>query len=326
MTHKIFKKESIYVLLYFIFLCTQCQSNKDNNKAIVEEKAHIKPLGSLDSIATEEQKIQINLKTQADIDADIDTSIFQKRLRFACNTHDLWAGGCVGFLDSSLVDRQLMRKLLLCKDNENTDEIAYHMHLEPCDNMRSNKIRIFTLDRSQKDSSVLLVSICEGDDADQDPRTNLYESKGVFLVFKKKDDDYKITDAGFGIIAAFDFDKNDKMYPIIYGRTFSNILGNDPSHLEVRFIWDGNHLKSDEVIFFNMNFFFDNFMSSSDIKRSKKYSYLAKNYLKNSEEIQKGVKIHWRNRSFSLKQRNINDPKSRKFYRDSIWNRGLKID
>jgi hypothetical protein len=318
MTRKFFKKKFIHILGCFAILCTQCQSNKDNkdsSQPIVVEKKPPKPSGSLDSIVLDEELLsKISSPFQLEIDADLDTQFFQKRIRFGYSLDDLWSCN-PDFLDTSLVDKRLMRKLLLCKDNDSKDEIAYHMHLELCNLMQDNKIRIFTLDKAQKDSSILLVSIEHGDDYDN----THHIGTGVFLVFKKVNTEYKITDVGFGNIIALDIDKQDKIYPIIYGHTYLNLgYDSNPSHIEVRMKWEGKHFSTHEVVSFGTRG-----LSASVIKKNKEYSSLAEKVVSQSEDWQKGVKIHYFFRSHIRELRK--EPRG-KFYRDSIWTRGFKID
>jgi hypothetical protein len=321
-----------FVLCCLVFLFTQCQSD-NNNKPLDTEIQNDEPelestaltvsSGALDSAFQDKRILEaINSRPQTDIDADIDTSLFKKRFRLICTSKSIFDLGnnIIEGLDKSLVNVNLLRQLLLCKVNDSIEEYAYHMPLENCNHVNLD-LRIFTLDKDQKDSSVLLVYINEGD---------TYEEKitfdaGVFLVFNKQGNSYKIKDIGFRRLAAFDCDKNNKLYPIFFG--WSNLGDRDKmtGWGETRLKWDGNHLVAHEVVMLREDWNYMNFLTPKTIKKNKFYKSCANRFLGGSE-IQKGVKIHWREGSRSLKLRNNSKCTRRNFFRDTIWTRGFKID
>jgi hypothetical protein len=321
-----------FLIVFIVFLFIECQSNKNdkpsatevhNEELSIDVPKYTISSGVLDSAVQDKRILEaINSRPQTDIDADIDTSLFKKRFRLICTSKSIFDLGnnVIEGLDKSLVNVNLLRQLLLCKVNDSIEEYAYHMPLENCNHVNLD-LRIFTLDKDQKDSSVLLVYINEGD---------TYEEKitfdaGVFLVFNKQGNSYKIKDIGFRRLAAFDCDKNNKLYPIFFG--WSNLGDRDKmtGWGETRLKWDGNHLVAHEVVMLREDWDYMNFLTPKTIKENKFYRTCANRFL-GSSEIQKGVKIHWREGSRSLKLRN--DPKYRgeKFFRDTIWNRGFKID
>ena len=227
----------------------------------------------------------------------------------------------------------LLKKINLCTDSKIWGVMAYHLFLQPCKTITSQDARIFTLDKEQKDSGVLFIAICEGDSPiEKVPGTTL----GVFLVLKKENNQYKLTDTGFGKLVAFDVDKNNRIQPIIYGESKNfnypdYVIENDlPYYLEIRMAWDGEHLQANEVIsaeFPKRNILETNgveqVLSINEMKNLKLYDPLRQSYINQADDILKGVKIHWRFRSWSLKYKK--EPNAIEQHKKK-WTKGFKIE
>ncbi len=284
------------------------------------------------------QDKNIDKKTYLKIDAEIDTSLYIERkrciypfspmLRYSCNYN---------YLGNPPINQVLLNQLQLCTFNnpDTSDEFAYHLRLKNCDDIENNDIRIFTFDKDQKDSSLLLVTICEGDLSNG---RRLSDSWGAFLVFKREKVAYQLTDIGFGKIVAFDFDKYNRMHPIVYGETenakrvaYDEMKPQTVVFAEVRLSWDGTHLKANEVVgaeFIGPNNSVENtILSISEMKKRKLYNSVKRRYAKKRDDILRGVKIHWRYRSYTLMKRKTDKHhKNDEYYESEKWKNGFKID
>lgn len=262
------------------------------------------------------------LKRHWEIDSELDTSRYVKRKRFQY-VFDLSRRFECNFNEHKIdVDTFLLKQLLLCRQNDTIDEFAYYMWLDPCIyTTYEDDIHVFTLDTEQKDSSVILVTLCDGD---SEPRFGY--NLGTFLVFKKEKAKYKLTDVGFGKISALDFDKQGRVQPLVcvYPKE-----GNPFDILEVRLAWDGKHLIENQITggTYNDSEGEDHTFSSAELKKEGRYEPLANEYIHGKADILRGVKIHWRYNSYSLYQKkNATDPEEKKAYRKLKWTRGFRID
>jgi hypothetical protein len=233
-------------------------------------------------------------KTVKILDSHLDTSLYKERIRLLmaldCGDNNL----CDYHFSENKLDKGLLKKLNLCKINDTNDVYAYYLLLEECDYVCSDEMRVFTLDKAQKDSSVLLVAICEGD---QDPRNS---SQGLCLVFMRQEGNYNLTDIVFGKLTAFDVDKNDRLHPIFWGygeRFYPEKKSDEPYSLEVQMGWDGKHLKSNEIV--GVDFSDSNTLSTKDMKSQGIYNRLSKKYIGLGADMVKGRKIHWIFRSYA---------------------------
>ena len=268
------------------------------------------------------------------IDSQLDTSEYRERKRFI-NAFDMYSRyDCLyDTIVRKITNLALFRKLHLCTDSKEWGEIAYHLFLKPCAEITNEDFHIFTLDKEQKDSSILFIAICEGDSPiEKVPGTTL----GVFLVLKKENNQYKLTDTGFGKLVAFDVDKNNRIQPIIYGESKNfnypdYVIENDlPYHLEIRMAWNGEHLQANEVIsaeFPKRNILETNgveqVLSINEMKNLKLYDPLRQSYINQADDILNGVKIHWRFRSWSLKYKK--EPDAIEQHKKK-WTKGFKIE
>ncbi len=315
------KKQIFYLLTIFICIAPirlSCQINNNNQS----QKSEIQK--DIDLVTN---KLQIRL------DSELDTSQYANRKRFVFPFDYGQQYICRYGFGNLPVNKQLLEQLRLCtcKNTEKKADIVYHLYLKNCDNITNDDVCIFTFDKAQKDSSALFVAICHDDGDVMEQVRGRPPTTGTFMVFKREGNMYKLADVGFGKLVAFDFDKNDKLQPIIYGCSrnhttpyqtveFDSIYG-----MEIRLAWDGQHLNANEVIGVTHEDSKDIF-STYEMKRKKIYESVKALYVTQPNDILRGVKIHWRYRSFSLKARYTEEDRQSRRYYSKFWKRGFKID
>lgn len=261
------------------------------------------------------------------IDSQLDTNEYRERKRFinAFDYNDKY--NCKYDFGSSLLNKSLIKELGLCTNSKDI-QVNYHLILNICEKITDEDFHIFTFDKEQKDSSVLFIAICEGDvPVEKVSGTTL----GTFLVFKKQKSSYQLTDIGFGKLVAFDFDKNNRIQPIIFGESkdynYPNYIekNGSPNHLEIRMAWNGEHLQANEIISaeFPEKDMFEQIFSINEMKKRELYTPIRQAYIGQADDILNNVKIHWRFRSWSLKYKQ--EPNAIEQHKKK-WTKGFKIE
>lgn len=304
---------TVIILLSVTFFC-DC-STKD---------ASTKQQQTNNSLSNYERFIQASVLK---IDAELDTAQYTNRQRFI-NPFTIDGKYNCNYNPSAGINRQLLKKMMLCMDNKDSETIAYHLFLKPCETIVDEDFRIFTLDKEQKDSSILLVAICEGD---APVEKVIGTTLGTFLVFKKQNDSYQLTDVGFGKLVAFDCDKNNRLQPIIFGESQNYSYpdyeekSTKPNYLEMRLNWNGEHLETSDIISIQLpeRDKIEQILSNQEVKNQNLYKSIKDTYINHPDDILENIKIHWRFRSWSLKYRKeANTIQQHK----NKWIKGFKIE
>ncbi len=225
---------------------------------------------------------------------------------------------------------QLLDTLGFCKKGKLDDYSLlgwnYHLLLWPCESIHLKNFRILPLDTTNK---VVGISTFEGDS---------YHGKGeslgwgCFFVFERMERQWTLRDVALGRLTAVEQDSSKRWMPILFGRTYrsydfpkdSNSSNGKDNYVETRLRWDGEHLQTNEVMSCGNFYRSGKRLGIDAMAKAGLYDSLRQVHI-DAAEIQKGVKLHYKFRAFSLNHRSDSEYLEMPYVQNR-WRNGFRMD